>query len=91
VGTGLGLAVLHGIVPEHDGVITDMTMPNMTGEKLAAELLRIRPDLPIILCTGYAESLLEKKVKNIGIRSFVMKPILRTDLAMAVQDALDNK
>ena len=66
-------------------------MPGITGEKLALELIRIRPDIPIILCTGYGEPLLEDRVKNIGIKTLVMKPVLRRDMAKAIQDALDNK
>jgi two-component system cell cycle sensor histidine kinase/response regulator CckA len=66
-------------------------MPNMTGDKLAAELLRIRPDIPIILCTGYGEPLLEERVKNFGIKTFVMKPVLRSEMAKAIQDALGKK
>jgi CheY-like chemotaxis protein/anti-sigma regulatory factor (Ser/Thr protein kinase) len=82
------LALFSAHPQKYDLVITDLTMPNMTGEKLAVELLRIRPDLPIILCTGYAESLLEKKVKNMGITNLVMKPLLRTDMDRAIQNAL---
>jgi FixJ family two-component response regulator len=68
-----------------------MTMPNMTGEKLAVELMRIRRDIPIILCTGYGEPLFEERIKNIGIKTLVMKPVLRTELAKAIQNALDKK
>ncbi|MDP3029139.1 MAG: GAF domain-containing protein, partial [Deltaproteobacteria bacterium] len=60
-----------------DLVITDQTMPNMTGKMLAKELLRIRPDIPIILCTGYSELITEEKAKAMGIRELVMKPVVR--------------
>ena len=66
-------------------VITDMTMPNMTGEKLAREILRIRPGLPIILCTGFSEHVTEEKAKALGIREFLMKPLTLKDLARAVR------
>jgi len=66
-------------------VITDMTMPHMTGEKLAGEILRIRPGLPIILCTGFSEHVTEAKVKALGIREFLMKPLTLKDLAKAVR------
>ncbi len=74
-----------------DLVITDMTMPNMTGDKLAMELLRIRADIPVILCTGYSERLLEERIKTAGIRAFVMKPVLMAKLARAIREALDQK
>jgi signal transduction histidine kinase/DNA-binding response OmpR family regulator len=74
-----------------DLVITDMTMPNMTGDKLAMELLRIRTDIPIILCTGYSERLLDERIKNAGIRAFVMKPVLMAKLARAIRKALDQR
>jgi CheY-like chemotaxis protein len=85
------LALFSAQSERYDLVVTDMTMPNMTGEKLAVELIKIRPDIPIILCTGYSETFLEERVKNIGIKTLVMKPILRTELAKAIQDVLGNK
>ncbi len=72
-----------------DLVITDMTMPNMTGVHLARELLKIRPDLPIILCTGYSEVISEEKAKSIGIRRLVMKPLFRKDLARIIREVLE--
>jgi signal transduction histidine kinase len=68
-----------------DLVITDMTMAHMTGEKLAEEMLRIRPNLPIILCTGFSEHISEAKAKALGIREFLMKPLTLKDLARAVR------
>jgi DNA-binding NtrC family response regulator len=62
-----------------------MTMPNMTGEKLAREILRIRPGLPIILCTGFSEHVTEEKAKALGIREFLMKPLTLKYLARAVR------
>jgi len=73
-----------------DLVITDMTMPNMTGDELARELMRIRPDLPIILCTGFSELIDEQKAKAMGIRAFVMKPVVMAEMAKAVRKALDK-
>ena len=74
-----------------DLVITDMTMPNMTGDKLAQELLRIRPGIPIILCTGFSEYLTEEKAKALGIQELVMKPLAMKDLAAVIRRALDRK
>ncbi|MBC8391948.1 MAG: PAS domain S-box protein [Deltaproteobacteria bacterium] len=76
---------------EFDLVITDMTMPNMTGDKLAGELMKIRSDIPIILCTGYSEHISEEKAKEIGIRCFVMKPLVMRDLANTIRKVLDTK
>ncbi len=72
-----------------DLVITDMTMPHMSGDMLAREILKIRPDMPIILCTGFSARIDEKKAIEMGIRAFVSKPILRADLARTVRSVLD--
>jgi PAS domain S-box-containing protein len=74
-----------------DLVITDMTMPNMTGDKLAREMVRLRPGIPIILCTGFSEHVTEEKIKKIGIREFVMKPMVMSDLAKTVRRVLQQK
>jgi PAS domain S-box-containing protein len=72
-------------------VITDMTMPNMTGDKLAQEILSIRPGIPIILCTGFSEYITEERAKALGIQEFVMKPLVMRDLATVIRRALDRK
>ena len=72
-----------------DLVITDMTMPDMTGDKLAQELIKIRPDIPVIICTGYSKRISEEKARNLGIRKFVMKPLMMRNLAETVRKALD--
>jgi CheY-like chemotaxis protein len=78
--------------PNHfDVVITDMTMPKMTGERLAQELISIRPDIPIILCTGFSEQINEQKAKAIGIRAFLMKPLTVNQLAKTVRAVLEKK
>ncbi|GAB4263332.1 MAG: hypothetical protein Kow0092_14150 [Deferrisomatales bacterium] len=74
----------------YDLVITDQTMPGMTGMALAQELLRIRADLPIILCTGYSPAATPEKVRAIGIRELVGKPTTVTELSEAVRRALDG-
>ncbi len=74
-----------------DLVITDMIMPGMTGLELAAIMLEIRPDIPIILSTGFSESITEEKVKSSGIRRLIMKPFSKKSLATAVREVLDNK
>ena len=75
---------------DYDLVITDQTMPNMTGENLAKGLMQIRKDIPIILCTGYSELINEEKAKAAGIREFVMKPLVMRDLAETVRKVLDD-
>jgi DNA-binding NtrC family response regulator len=74
-----------------DLVITDMTMPNMTGDRLAQEILGIRPGTPIILCTGFSESMTQEKARKLGIQEFVMKPFVVKDLAVVIRRALDQK
>jgi len=73
-----------------DLVITDMTMPKMTGGELAKELIRIRPDIPIVLCTGFSGLISEEKAKAIGIREFVMKPIVMKEMAGIIRRVLDE-
>ena len=74
-----------------DLVITDHAMPRMAGSQFSAELLRIRIDVPIILCTGYSEMINREKAEEIGIREFLMKPLARQELAAAVRRVLDAK
>ena len=74
-----------------DLVITDMTMPDMTGDKLAQELMKIRPQIPIILCTGHSRLVSEEKAKEIGLKAFVMKPLVMRNLAETVRKVLDEK
>ncbi|MBW2642548.1 MAG: response regulator [Deltaproteobacteria bacterium] len=72
-----------------DLVITDFTMPNMTGMELAKALLKLRSDILIILCTGYSEHINEDKAKGSGIRAFVMKPVVLGDIANTIRKVLD--
>ena len=73
-----------------DLIISDLTMPHMTGDELAKRLIQIRPDIPIILCTGYSKTLSEEKASEIGIQAFAQKPIIKEHLAMLVRDVLDK-
>ena len=68
-----------------------MTMPNMTGDRLAKELMKIRPDIPIILCTGYSDRVSEENAKELGIGAFAMKPLVMQDLALIVRKVLDER
>jgi CheY-like chemotaxis protein len=73
-----------------DMVITDHTMPKMTGDRLAAEMLRIRPNLPIALCTGYAPKIWNDKSCTFGIRAVGIKPMSRKELAAMVRSVLNT-
>lgn len=75
----------------YDLIITDMTMPKITGDKLAEEILSIRPNMPIILCTGYSDLISKEKIQKAGFCGYLTKPILINDLAIAVRNALDRK
>ncbi len=72
-------------------MITDQTMPHLAGEALAGEILQIRPDLPILLCTGFSHTMTEEKARELGIRKFLMKPLLRHDLLLALQEVMGEE
>ena len=73
-----------------DLLITDQTMPGLTGAELAKQVLAIRPDLPIILCTGYSSLISADTAREIGIREYAMKPIGQAEMAQLVRRVLDN-
>ena len=74
-----------------DLVITDMTMPGMSGYAFAKEILALKPGLPIIICSGYSEKITKDKVKGLSIRKYLEKPVNLHKLAFAVREALDGK
>jgi two-component system cell cycle sensor histidine kinase/response regulator CckA len=73
-----------------DLVISDQTMPNMAGTQLTRELLRTRPDIPVILSTGFSEIVNKENFKSLGIRAFVMKPIIKNEIARIIRDVLEE-
>ena len=73
-----------------DLLITDQTMPGMTGVQLAEKILSVRPDFPIILCTGFSTTVDEEKVRQLGIRAFIMKPFLKRELVGSIRAVLDK-
>ena len=73
-----------------DVVITDMTMPEMPGDRLSQKLLEIRPDIPIIICTGFSERVNEEQAKAMGIREFIMKPAQRGKLARLIRKVMED-
>jgi DNA-binding NtrC family response regulator len=72
-------------------VITDMTMPEMTGFELSKQIFKQNPDMPIVLCTGYSELMTKEKAEAIGIKAFIMKPVLLEVLAGTIREVLDGK
>ena len=74
-----------------DLIITDQTMPKLTGVDLAKEILKVRPDIPIILCTGFSASVTPVRAKAEGIRELVMKPLLIAQLSITVRNVLDGE
>ena len=72
-----------------DLIITDQTMPNITGDVLSREFLKIRPDISIIVCTGYSELITEEKAKEIGIREFVLKPVIWREMTQIIKRVLE--
>ena len=84
------LALFRESPGDFDLVITDMTMPGMTGDVLAAEMLSARPEIPIILCTGYSGRISKERAETTGIRSFLMKPVQMRVLADTIRRVLDE-
>jgi CheY-like chemotaxis protein len=73
-----------------DLVLSDQTMPGLTGEHLARHILALRPEMPILLCTGYSNLISEEKIKALGIRGLAMKPLAKRDVASLIRQALDQ-
>ena len=85
------LAAFKANPDDFDLVITDMTMPKLTGVELTLMIREIRPEIPVILCTGFSEHIDEKKADSIGISAYIMKPIGKSVVANTVRDVLDRK
>jgi len=75
---------------KYELVITDFTMPGMTGDKLALEMKRIRDDIPIILCTGFSNKMPHGNTLEMGIQKILMKPLNLVDLATSIRKVLDD-
>jgi PAS domain S-box-containing protein len=73
-----------------DLILTDMSMPNMTGDRLAYEIRQIRPEIPIIICTGFSEQINKENAQEIGVNGFLMKPIVKSEMAKMVRKVLDK-
>ena len=75
---------------QFDLVITDQTMPTLSGNDLIKELLDIRPDLPTILCTGYSDKIDEVQAAQLGVKAFCMKPLDMAELVQTTRNVLDG-
>jgi CheY-like chemotaxis protein len=75
---------------QFDLVITDQTMPEMMGLELVEQLIRIRPDIPVILCTGYTEMIAEDNAGSLGIGAYVMKPVRVREISVKIRKLLDQ-
>lgn len=85
------LELLRSDPSRFDLVITDMTMPQMTGDKLVQKILTLRPDMPIILCTGFSAKINGEKAEKIGAAGYLEKPHDQRELALAVRNVLGQK
>jgi PAS domain S-box-containing protein len=85
------LEIFRAAPDKFDLVISDMTMPGMTGDILAAELMKIRSDIPVIICTGYSERIDEQRARDLGIKGLIMKPFTIRGLSKTVREVLDQK
>lgn len=73
-----------------DLLISDQTMPGLTGEDLVREVLQHQPSFPVIVCTGHSENFTEEKAREMGIKKYVLKPVLGNELMDAVREVLDS-
>ncbi len=84
------LATFNSNPDGYDLVISDMTMPNMTGDQLARELMSIQPDIPIIICTGFSERINKEQANANKVKGFLMKPVVKSEMAQMVRKVLDE-
>ena len=84
------LALFRSHACRFDLVITDQTMPGMTGVDLATEILAIRADMPIIMCTGFSQLVDAERARAAGIRAFAMKPLTKREMARTIRKVLDG-
>ena len=71
-------------------IITDMTMPSMTGLQLANEVKVVRSDIPIIICTGFSDQINEERIAELGVQGYVTKPVIKRELAQTIRNILDG-
>ena len=85
------LETLRNKPEEFDLLISDVTMPQMTGIQLAIEAKHVREEIPIILCSGFSTTITREEILSIGVNEFLMKPIIKSELARVVRKVLDEK
>jgi signal transduction histidine kinase/ActR/RegA family two-component response regulator len=85
------LEIFRSTPQRFDLLITDQTMPGLTGEALACEIRRLRPDIPIILCTGFSYTMDADKATTLGINAFLMKPLVAHDLSLAIRQVFAQR
>ena len=85
------LAAFLAAPDDFDLLVTDHTMPGLTGAELAERILAIRPRLPILLCTGYSNTMTPAKARLMGIEGFLNKPFSKNDIALAIRLLLDGR
>jgi len=82
------LEIFQDFPGQFDLVITDFRMPNMNGAELSREILKIDPDMPIIMCSGFSSEFGEEEAESLGIARFIRKPLMKKDFALLIEDAL---
>ncbi len=75
---------------QYDLIISDMTMPNITGVQLANEVKEVRSDIPVIICTGFSEQINEETCREFGIQGYLAKPVIKREIAQTIRDVLDR-
>lgn len=85
------LEVFHNTPDTFDMLISDLTMPGLTGDQLAEKILAEAPDLPVLICSGYSDALSESQIKEIGIKALVMKPVVLPELSQTIRNIFDGK
>lgn len=88
IGSTDALAVFQSEPDKFDLIITDMTMPNMSGIQLSHKIQEIKSDIPIIICTGFSEQISEEKAKALGISGYIMKPVSLGEFAKKIREVL---
>ena len=85
------LATFRAAPESFDLVITDLTMPDMTGKQLARELIKIKPGIPVIVCTGFSRKMKRDHTRDSGIKAFIIKPYNKEEIANIIRKVLDEK
>ncbi len=84
------LEIFRDLPSQFDLVITDYRMPGMNGAELSREILKIDPDMPIIMCSGFSSEFSEQDANALGIKRFIRKPLMKKDFALLIEDALNS-